>query len=493
MLDDLMPFDLPKNENAIIKVLGVGGGGSNAVNHMFKQGIKDVDFVVCNTDAQALVKSPVPIKVQLGESLTEGRGAGNKPDMGRESAIENLDNVTKLFTASTKMAFITAGMGGGTGTGAAPIIAEAAQEMGILTVAIVTIPFKFEGQRRIKQAVDGINELSKHVDSLLIIRNEKLREMTGDMKISEAFSKADNVLTTAAKGIAEIITETGHVNVDFADVQTVMKDSGVALMGNGIATGPDRALQAVESALNSPLLNNNDIKGAKNLLLNICSGTDEASMDELYMINDHVQQAAGNNADLIWGSYQDAGLGEKISVTVIATGFETDVIPELYTPKAVEKTILEETPKKEKKQTVQLQEEELIFEVSDKTKNEEVTFSANEIFGLDDSDNDEFGFLDEEDQEDEITLETRSTETENFTPNQPAQESRIRNNGYNPSSTSQNIDELENIPAYKRKNVQIKSSENFSKKNNISRYSLSDDDEDSLLNPNNPYLHDNVD
>ncbi|MCX7986657.1 MAG: cell division protein FtsZ, partial [Bacteroidales bacterium] len=297
--DDLIQFEIQKHRSSIIKVIGVGGGGGNAVNHMFRQGIKDVDFVVCNTDAQALANSPVPVKVQLGSSLTEGRGAGNKPDIGRQAAIENLQDIIDILAHNTKMVFITAGMGGGTGTGAAPVIAKAAKEMGILTVAIVTVPFRFEGQLRINQAIDGINELEKYVDSLLVIHNEKLREIYGNLKISEAFAKADDVLTIAAKGIAEIITVHGYVNVDFADVQTVMSNSGVAILGSARARGENRALDAIQQAINSPLLNNNDIRGAKSILLNITSGEDEVSMDEVGVITDYVTNAVAKDALLI--------------------------------------------------------------------------------------------------------------------------------------------------------------------------------------------------
>ncbi|MEE9461091.1 MAG: cell division protein FtsZ, partial [Bacteroidales bacterium] len=257
MSEELINFELPVNKSREIKVIGIGGGGSNAVNHMCKQGIKDVDFIICNTDAQALVSSPVPVRIQLGESLTEGRGAGNKPEIGRQAAIENLQDVIEALEGNTKMVFLTAGMGGGTGTGAAPVIAKATKELGILTVAIVTIPFRFEGQQRINQAIEGINQLEEHVDSLLVINNEKLREIYGDLKLSEAFAKADDILSMAARGIAEIITVPGYINVDFADVETVMKDSGVAILGSGTATGEGRAVKAIETALNSPLLNNN--------------------------------------------------------------------------------------------------------------------------------------------------------------------------------------------------------------------------------------------
>ncbi|MFW5773507.1 MAG: cell division protein FtsZ, partial [Tangfeifania sp.] len=286
MTEKMANFSFPKNPGADIKVVGVGGGGGNALNYMFKQGIRDVDFIICNTDAQALDASPVPTKVQLGASLTEGRGAGNKPEVGKQAAIENIEDVKQALSQNTKMVFVTAGMGGGTGTGGAPVIAEACSAEGYLTVGIVTIPFRNEGKRRIKQAIDGIAELEGHVDALLVINNERIREMFGDFGISEAFSKADNILATAAKGIAEIITLPGYINVDFADVETVMRKSGLAIMGTGVAEGEDRATKAVEKALNSPLLNNNDIRGARNILLNITSGNKEVTMDEVGKITD---------------------------------------------------------------------------------------------------------------------------------------------------------------------------------------------------------------
>jgi cell division protein FtsZ len=327
---ELIEFDLPVSGEKIIKVIGVGGGGGNAVNHMYRQGIKDVDFAVCNTDAQALMNSPVPLKVQLGSALTEGRGAGNKPDVGRESALENLRDIEKLLDGNTKMVFITAGMGGGTGTGAAPVIAQAARDRKILTIGIVSIPFRNEGRLRIQQAIEGIREMEDHVDSLLVINNERIREIYGDFPISKAFSKADDVLAIAAKGIAEIITCPGFINVDFEDVRTVMQNSGVAIMGSFIASGNNRARKAVEGALNSPLLNNNDICGAKNILVNITSGeTNEVTMDEMNQVNEYVQEMAGNNADLIYGVAVGPEMGDAISVTVIATGFKTSSIPEM--------------------------------------------------------------------------------------------------------------------------------------------------------------------
>ena len=328
MSEDLIDFSLPEEEASIIKVIGVGGGGGNAVNYMYKKGIKDVDFIICNTDAQALETSSIPIKIQLGESLTEGRGAGNKPERGEQSAIENLEDVNEVLADNTKMVFITAGMGGGTGTGAAPIIAKAAKEKGILTVGIVTIPFRFEGRQRLHQAIEGINKLKENVDSLLVINNEKLSEIYGDLKLSTAFSKADDVLATAAKGIAEIITLHGYINVDFEDVKTVMTDSGVAVMGSASAEGEDRAVNAIREALTSPLLNSNDVRGARNILLNISSGQEEVTMDEVGQITDYVQEAVGDSASIIWGTGQDANLENKISVTIIATGFENGLIPE---------------------------------------------------------------------------------------------------------------------------------------------------------------------
>ncbi len=328
MKEDILDWVVEVN-TSIIKVIGVGGGGGNAVNYMFKKGVKDVEFVVCNTDSQDLAKSPVANKIQLGVTLTEGRGAGSLPEKGEQAAIENFDQIEEMLDANTKMVFITAGMGGGTGTGAAPLIAKAAKEKGILTVVVVTIPFLFEGSRRLNQAVDGINKLKDNVDSLLIINNEKLSEIYGDMKFTTAFEKADDVLATAVKGVAEIITIPGYVNVDFADVETVMQESGVAVMGAAQAEGKNRATEAIREALTSPLLNNSDIRGARNILLNITSGEDEITMDEVGEITDYVQDTVGAEAQVIWGTGRDEKLGESISVTIVATGFDTSDIPEL--------------------------------------------------------------------------------------------------------------------------------------------------------------------
>ena len=316
-----MEFDIPKGMSSIIKVIGVGGGGSNAVNHMFNQGIVGVDFIVCNTDRQALDISPVPHKIQLGPTLTEGRGAGMIPEVGMNAAIENIEELREVLSKNTKMVFVTAGMGGGTGTGAAPVIAQVAKDLGILTVGIVTIPFDFEGRKRRLQAEEGLEKMRQNVDTLLIINNEKLREFGKNMALTKAFAEADNILTVAAKGIAEVISVTGMINVDFNDVNTVLRNSGHAIMGSAIAEGENRAIEAVQAALNSPLLNENDILGAKYVLLNITYGDKEVMMDEITNITDFIQDAAGATADVIWGHGYDQSLGDSISITLIATGF----------------------------------------------------------------------------------------------------------------------------------------------------------------------------
>jgi cell division protein FtsZ len=315
-------FDIPAQNKSIIKVIGVGGGGSNAVKHMHKQGIKDVEFIICNTDHQALQSSTVPNKLQIGVDLTEGLGAGAKPERGRQAAIESKEQIRDLLNHGTKMLFITAGMGGGTGTGAAPVIAQVAQELGILTVGIVTAPFMFEGKKKRQQAEEGIKALSEHCDTVLVILNDKLPQIYGNLTMGAAFAKADTVLTTAAKSIAEIITVTADVNVDFEDVKTVMKDSGAAVMGSSVTEGENRARRAAEEALNSPLLNNTDIHGAQRILLSIMSGVEhELEMDELTEITEYIQEKAGQDAEMIFGHGVDDSLGQSIRVTVIATGF----------------------------------------------------------------------------------------------------------------------------------------------------------------------------
>ncbi len=315
----MLIFGEKKDQSNIIKVIGVGGGGSNAVTHMYNEGITGVDFVLCNTDSQALDTSPVPNKIYLGKRQL---GAGNVPAVGREAALETSEEIIEILEPHTKMLFITAGMGGGTGTGAAPVVAQLARSLNILTVGIVTLPFSFEGKKRRQQAIEGIEELRKHVDTLLIISNDKLREEYGNMRLTEAFKKADDVLTIASKGIAEIITVTGYINVDFEDVKTVMKDSGKAIMGSGKAEGENRAIEAIEEAMRSPLLNDSNISGAKNILLYITSGEEEISLDEVHEITAYIQQICGNSAEVIWGNGVDPTLNKSIALTIIATGFD---------------------------------------------------------------------------------------------------------------------------------------------------------------------------
>ncbi|MTH16312.1 cell division protein FtsZ [Flavobacterium sp. LC2016-01] len=337
-------FDLPKNQSNVIKVIGVGGGGSNAINHMFKQGIKGVDFIVCNTDSQALQNSSVPNKIQLGMNLTEGLGAGANPDVGQQSAIESIADIEKMLDRGTKMVFITAGMGGGTGTGAAPVIAQLAKEREILTVGIVTIPFQFEGKVRQEQALLGIEKLRKQVDSLIVINNNKLREVYGNLGFKAGFSKADEVLATASRGIAEVITHHYTQNIDLRDAKTVLANSGTAIMGSAVSEGENRAKDAIVSALDSPLLNDNKITGAKNVLLLIVSGSNEITLDEIGEINDHIQAEAGYNANIIMGVGEDETLGEAIAVTIIATGFDVEQQNEIVNtePKKIIHTLEDE-------------------------------------------------------------------------------------------------------------------------------------------------------
>ncbi|NPA68437.1 MAG: cell division protein FtsZ [Chlorobi bacterium] len=469
-----MDFTLPANFKTIIKVIGVGGGGSNAVNYMYDKGITGVDFIVANTDVQALMKSPVKKKIQLGKTLTEGLGAGNRPERGREAAVENIEDVKAILSEGTKMVFITAGMGGGTGTGAAPVIAEAAKEMGILTVGIVTIPFRYEGRKRIKSAVDGITEMEKHVDALLIINNEKIREIYGDLAGSKALGKADEVLTVAAKGIAEIITVEGHVNVDFADVETVMKNSGVALMGTGEGSGENRAEIAVKAALSSPLLDNTDIKGAKNILLNIVSGEKEATMDEISYINEFVQEEAGNNADLIWGNNVNEALGDKIVVTIIATGFGTHDIPEIYSSEFIGK---DEKDKTEHKKNVII--------IGDKPA------AGADLSYVRENDSAVIDTKESEIEEKNILIKKTSSDktvsatTETLTSGQTSEQQKLEN-------YLSYVEELEDIPAYKRKGLDINDNP-LNKDESFSGETLSDKDGEISIRENNSYLHDKAD
>ncbi len=456
---------LGKKGNAI-KVVGVGGGGNNAVNYMCKQGICDVDFVVCNTDSQALDASPVRTRVQLGASLTEGRGAGNKPETGKKAALENIDDVMGALGDSTKMVFITAGMGGGTGTGGAPVIAEACQKKGYLTVGIVTIPFMNEGRRRIKQAIDGIAELEAHVDSLLVINNERIREMYGDFGISEAFSKADNILATAAKGIAEIITVPGYINVDFADVETVMRKSGLAVMGTGVATGENRAEEAVEKALNSPLLNNNDIRGAKNILLNITSGSKEVTMDEVGRISDYIQNKSGFDADIIWGNGKEGSLDEEISVTLIVTGISKNAIPHFA------------NSEKQKKEEHFLSDDDTRIG----KKKAPDKFAAKGAVPGTKQRTIEFDIEEEKKQEDsEFELFYHRAGRERLS-------AEKKNEAMDCSDMSEeDVDEYENVPAYKRRMLRM-NDPNYKQK--VSKYSITKDNE---IKDKNTYLHDQVD
>ncbi len=336
MAKGFVNFNLYETTPNIIKVIGVGGGGCNAVEYMYSKGIKDVDFVICNTDAQVLAHSKIPKKIQLGRNLTQGRGAGNNPVIGEKAANESVEELTDLLREHTKMIFITAAMGGGTGTGAAPVVAKLAKDMGILTVGIVSVPLRFEGPKRLEQAASGLERLKSNVDCLIVIDSEKIKEIYGSKGISEAFSKANDVLNIAAKGIAEIITLPGYINVDFADVKTVMTDSGVAIMGAAQASGKDRAIRAIREALDSPLLNNTDIVGAKDILLNITSGKEEITMNEMTDITSYIIRKVGNNAAVIWGVGTDEGLEDALSVTIIATGFPNDM--DIYSEMKPEKT-----------------------------------------------------------------------------------------------------------------------------------------------------------
>lgn len=485
-----MLFDLPKDESPIIKVIGVGGGGSNAVTHMFKQGIVGVDFAICNTDHQAMDISPVPTKIQLGPNLTEGRGAGSKPTIGKMACEESIEEVRRYLENNCKMLFITAGMGGGTGTGAAPIIAKTAQEMDILTVAIVTLPFGFEGRRRISQGFDGLAELKKNVDTLIVISNDKLRQIFGNLSVSDAFGQADNILTTAAKGIAEIITVPGYVNVDFEDVNTVMRNSGVAIMGTASAAGDDRAKRAVDEALHSPLLEDNNIRGAKHILLNITSGNKEVTMDEIFEITEFVQEEAGFGTDLIWGNCYDESLGDKISVTVIATGFERH-----HTP------MVEKEPKSDR----------IVVSLDDEEQRRQADIKKNNHLK-------DIGFDEEEPKNaktfefDDLSASIRKIHRNNYSYDEPyisaedkerreeeqrkqkeleaQRREKLRNNRVK-LSNPQNVIELENEPAYLRRSVKLDDVPH-SAEHAYSKWTIGDDDEPQFREGNS-YLHDNVD
>jgi cell division protein FtsZ len=528
----MINFDLPTDRSSIIKVIGVGGGGSNAVNHMFREGIKGVDFVVCNTDQQALDISPVPLKIALGSGLTEGRGAGSLPEIGRRATVESLDDIKKILGSNTKMVFITAGLGGGTGTGGAPVIAQAAKEMGILTVAIVTVPFAFEGKKRKLQAEEGLKELREHVDTILIINNDKLREMYGNLKLGEAFSHADDILNTAAKSIAEIITVTLHVNLDFADVQTVMKESGVAIMGSASCEGENRAIRAVELALTSPLLNDNNIKGARYVLLNITCGSDDITMDELGEITDFIQEAAGQTADIIKGYGIDETLGEKINVTLIATGFNANPVVN-FTEKKAEKImrrldeqvqtapLVNSTPAPVQSNITPVAQptaESNVIEIPKQETAAEPFLKPVEV--KETAPTIEFEIVKK------VTLDDQPVVQVNTTPVTPIQQAPVQP-AFTPQQnekvdlsdpafieeqrkksqerieklkqlsyklrTPSGINELEQEPAYKRRNVELENTQHSSESSQ-SRFSLSEgEDNKGELKQNNSFLHDNVD
>ncbi len=504
-----MEFEMKKDIPSIIKVIGVGGGGGNAVNHMYNQGIKGVDFVVCNTDLQALDVSPVPFKIQLGPSLTEGRGAGSIPEIGKNAAVENIDEIKEYLSKDTKMVFVTAGMGGGTGTGAAPIIAQAAKEMGILTVGIVTVPFNFEGRKRRIQAEAGLEAMRQNVDTLLVINNERLREISGNLSIGEAFAQADDVLATAAKGIAEVIAVTGAINVDFNDVSTVMKDSGVAVMGSADAEGDNRALKAVEKALESPLLNDNDISGAEYVLLNITYGEQEVLMDEITQITDYIQDAAGSTADVIFGYAEDKSLGDKLSVTVIATGFESSPITGFEVAPKKEVTTLKEEVKNEIKTPLETptqqntwvgakeienkQDVPFTKETEEKTPNP-VSWDVDSVETTDQEEEPIRLVLKEDTEVKEDLFSSARKDELSSEEKQRINAKRLENieNYTEKLRKADGIQDLEKEPAFLRRKVQLDDSIPSEEEKN-SRFSISKDENGTTLNSNNSFLHDNVD
>ena len=527
LIDTDFEFQLPKNQSSQIKVMGIGGGGSNAVNYMFENGIKGVDFVICNTDLQALEASSIPTKIQLGENLTEGLGAGSNPDVGMKAAQESSEKICELLDSNTKMLFITAGMGGGTGTGAAPVIAEIAREKGILTIAVVTHPFANEGGYRKQYAKDGLEELKKYVDTLLIINNDKLIEIYGDLTLTQAFGKANEVLNTATKGIAEVISQHLQVNIDLNDARKVLENSGTAVMGQAKATGENRAIEAVNDALDSPLLNDNDITGAEQVLLKIVSGVgeDEIKMSELSKIKNKIQQAAGRDVNIIEGIGFDEDLGSAVSVTVIATGFETKKVNEPVTIKLEDSDleIEDEIENIDTQQKLLLDEESIEFEnhiIEENLLSSEIETIKTDISLENDNEIIEkpeeiiSDFLEEnikeetsnsnsidKNDEDLIEFESQSkntiSEEVNISNDQSMKiEAREREERLREISiklrTPSGLTKLEDEPAYKRNNVNLEES-THSSQDEVSHFSLSDKDDDIILNDNNSYLHDNVD
>lgn len=503
-------FEIPKHQGtrSIIKVIGVGGGGSNAVNHMYKQGIKDVEFVVCNTDSQALNASPVPNKIQIGTNLTEGLGCGANPEVGKNAALESKEQIRELLNG-TKMVFVTAGMGGGTGTGAAPVIARIAKELDILTVGIVTAPFSFEGKKKMGQAEEGIEALRQNCDTVIVILNDKLREIYGNLSIHQAFAQADNILTTAAKGIAEIITLAGYVNVDFQDVRTVMLNAGAAVMGSAETRGESRARKAAEGALASPLLDNRDIMGAKKILLSIISGVDaELQMDELSEITEYIQHQAGEEAEMIFGHGVDAELGDRIRVTVIATGFAAEERPGRDTRKVhnldrSQGWLFEPDNSINSPQHLELKSKIPPPDNNEKSIEREITFTgpftrAEQPVSHHEDDGEE-GLLKDDDFDgatekygDQVInadgmMELRSTK-QRLQQQAEERKERLKQSNKN-EMTKEEFNEKWSLPAYLRRGVKMQdvphSSEPF-----ISKYNLNDDN--SILG-NNKFLHDNVD
>jgi len=517
----MLKFDLPKNQSSIIKVIGVGGGGSNAVSHMYQLGIEGVDFIICNTDGQALESSSIPNKIQLG---SKGLGAGSIPDVGREAATENIEDIKQLLEKNTKMLFVTAGMGGGTGTGAAPIIAQTAKDLGILTVGIVTIPFSFEGRKRKMQAEAGIEELRKTVDSLLIICNDKLREVHGNLKLSEAFQKADTILSVAAKGIAEIITVTGYINVDFEDVKTVMLNSGTAIMGSAQADGENRAIKAVEEALSSPLLNDNQIKGTSNILLYLASGDEELTMDEVTEITDYIQEEAGENAEIIWGNGIDKSLGDKISITLVATGFngEGGILEQRPFHRKVHELRVgpkEENTKPQPRITEPINEITLISPELKKTKETKPEPEESKAIKTETKQPETIEFVFKRD--DKVTTGEISKKTvvpdKTFEKIEKPEPARTNQKDYSLKfeqqeiekksqerikklkdlsiklRSPQEIDQMEKTPAYIRRNVELNDVKP-SDSSEVSRFTLNEgEDSNGSLKTDNPFLHDNVD
>jgi len=529
MENQLLSFDINNENTNVIKVVGVGGGGNNAVNHMYRQGVKGVDFIVCNTDSQALENSPVPTKIQMGSTLTQGRGAGSIPEVGRNAAIENIIEMKEIFSQNTKMVFITAGMGGGTGTGGAPVIAAAAKELGILTVGIVTLPFNFEGKKRKLQAEAGIEELKKNVDTLIIICNDKLRDIYGNLKLTEAFGHADDVVTTAAKGISDIITTTLHINTDFADIETVLRESGVAIMGSGSAKGENRAQNAIESALNSPLLDDSDITGARYVLLNVTCGDPEITMDELSEITDYVQTAAGQSADIIHGYGIDPTLGDEVKVTLIATGFKNkqNLGLGLESSAKQSRNVVQLNDDKTEQEIVQTFSKEIVVKEEPakiiRSLDEVLQEEISEISFESKIESSEESFIQNyQEQENQLKVEFEINQISAYAESlEPVLKSetisasnvqenavsemnemdkianervnKLRQFNYRQKLQQGQISELESVPAYIRKNVDLDDVAHSSE-TNISKYTLGEgEDGKGELRQNNSFLHDNVD